>query len=342
MTVSTPSFYLPLVDITPFLEDPSSPAGQQVITDVRRACQSTGFFQMKGHGVPLTLQKAILAASGKFFGLPLETKLALDARKNVGFRGYDVMETQSYELEFGGRPGDEGSAVRDIKEGFFISTDLPLDHPRVREGRFLQGPNVWPPTELLAPQDFRAVLEEYFSEMQRLSRVVLSLVAATLPYGPQVFDALDTNDPMCLLRLLHYPPNGEQAARDKGQLGSGAHTDFGVLTLLLQDGHSGLEVQDYTTREWHGVPPQEDVYIVNMADLMSVMTSGEYKSSWHRVLNRNSQDRYSVVFFYDGNLDYELKPLDPAKRAEEESAPAITIEEHVRLRLTSSYSLAQK
>ncbi|KAF4242556.1 hypothetical protein CNMCM8980_000514 [Aspergillus fumigatiaffinis] len=334
------SFYLPLVDITPFLDDPSSPAAQQIIDDVRKACQSTGFFQMKGHGVPLKLQKSILAASAKFFALPMEAKLALDARQNVGFRGYDVMETQSYELEFGALQGQEAHVVRDIKEGFFVSSDLPLDHPRVREGRFLQGPNVWPSKELLAPQDFRVVLEEYLREMQRLSRVVLSLVAATLPYGPEVFDELDSDDPMCLLRLLHYPPDGEQARREKGQLGSGEHTDFGTLTLLLQDEHSGLEVQDHETGEWHGVPPQEDVYIVNMADLMEIMTSGEYRSSWHRVLNRNLEDRYSVVFFYDGNLDYKLQPLDPAKRVEGDSVP--TIEEHVRLRLTSSYSIAEE
>lgn len=338
--LTKPSFYLPLVDITPFLEDPQGAAAQEVIDSVRTACKSTGFFQIKGHKVPLRLQKSVFEASARFFALPLKNKLELDSRKTVGFRGYDVMETQSYELEFGAV--QESDALRDNKEGFFTSTDLPPDHPHVVNGRFLQGPNVWPKPEQLAPEDFQAVLEEYFAEMQRLSHVVLSLLAATLPYGPRVFDKLETNDPMSLLRLLHYPRGLEAEVGKKLQLGAGEHTDFGTFTLLLQDECPGLEVQDSVTGEWHGVPPQEDVYIVNVADILSTMTEGDYKSSVHRVWNRKSDDRYSVVFFYDGNLDYKVKPLGSSEQDENEEIDAPTIEEHVRSRLTASYGIQKK
>ncbi|KAJ5359399.1 uncharacterized protein N7496_011812 [Penicillium cataractarum] len=334
------SFYLPLVDITPFLEDPQGAAAQEVIDSVRTACRSTGFFQIKGHKVPLRLQKSVFEASARFFALPLKNKLELDSRKTVGFRGYDVMETQSYELEFGAV--QESDALRDIKEGFFTSTDLPPDHPHVANGRFLQGPNVWPKPEQLAPVDFQVVLEEYFAEMQRLSHVVLSLFAATLPHGPNVFDNLETNDPMSLLRLLHYPRGLEKEDGKKLQLGAGEHTDFGTFTLLLQDNCPGLEVQDSMTGEWHGVPPQEDVYIVNVADILSTMTEGDYKSSVHRVWNRKSDDRYSVVFFYDGNLDYKVEPLGSSKQGENEEIDAPTIEEHVKSRLTASYGIQKK
>jgi isopenicillin N synthase-like dioxygenase len=331
------TFYLPFVDIAPFLQDPKGDAAQEVIDDVRAACKSTGFFQLKGHGVPLRLQKSIFEAAKKFFALPLETKRQLDARKTVGFRGYDGMETQSYELEL---DDHKPEVLRDIKEGFFVSADLPIDHPRVTSGRFLQGPNIWPDPKVLAYQDFRTVVEEYFGEMQRLANAVLDLIAATLPYGPHVFDNLKANDPMWLGRLLHYPQTPEQTAADKEQLGSGEHTDFGTITLLLQDEHSGLEVQDSETGEWHGVPPQEDVYIVNMADVMSVITGGEYKSSVHRVINRNQDDRYSVVFFYDGNLDYRLRPLNTLENAKKEGNDAPTLEQYVKDRLTKSYSEA--
>lgn len=159
------SFYLPSVDIEPFVKDPAEAAAQLVIDDVRRACLSTGFFQLKGHGVPLKLQKSIFRASTKFFALLTRVKRQTDARKTIGFRGYDWFETQSYELD----SDDHGAeASRDIKEGFFASTDLPLDHPRVEAGRFLQGPNVWPDYSFLAHEDFRAIVEEYCGEMRRL------------------------------------------------------------------------------------------------------------------------------------------------------------------------------
>jgi isopenicillin N synthase-like dioxygenase len=322
------SFYLPLVDITPWLHDPRSAAAQQVVNDVRAACRSTGFFQIKGHGVSPTLQKSIFEASARFFALPTDVKLQMDCRK-FAFRGYDVMGSQSYD-------DDEPEELRDMKEGFFASTDLPPDHPRVINGRFLQGPNVWPPTELLPSEDFRTHVEEYYKDMLRLSRVVLDLIAATLPYGPQVFDELQANDPMWLFRLLHYPPTPSNEVEKRQQFGSGEHTDFGAITLLIQDEHPGLEVQDHETGEWVGVPPNKDVYVVNLGDVMSKITGQDYRSSVHRVVNKNTEDRYSVVFFLDGNLDYKLRRLDGGDE------DAITVEDHVRQRMSSSYTVQKK
>jgi len=337
--VAKPSFYVPLVDITPFLQDPKGAAAQQVIDDVREACKLTGFFLIKGHGVSPKLQNSVFEAAAKFFALPIDVKLSLDARKNTGFRGYDVMESQSYELENGTPPQNGAGVLRDTKEGFFVSTDLPLDHPRVKGGRFLQGPNVWPKEELLSPKDFRIIVEEYLREMKRLSHVVLSLVAATLPYGPDVFDDLEADDPMCLLRLLHYPPTPQ--SKEGQRLGAGAHTDFGAITLLLQDEHPGLEVQDNETGEWHGVPPEKDSYVVNMADIMSIITGGGYKSSVHRVVNKNTEDRYSVVFFFDGKLDFKLNLLGETGPVKNGFKKALTLEEHVKARMTGSYSVPQ-
>ncbi|KAJ3497699.1 hypothetical protein NLG97_g1699 [Lecanicillium saksenae] len=330
-----PDFYLPLVDITPFLEDPKSDAAQQVIQEVQRACRSTGFFQMKGHGVSPSLQKRVFEASGKFFALPGAEKLRLDARKNVGFRGYDVMGSQSYETE------EEDGILRDVKEGFFISKDMPMDHPRVAQGRFLEGPNVWPPVEALPHAEFRAVAEEYYAEMLRVSRIVFDLIAATLPCGAHCFDDLQANEPMWLLRLLHYPPTPTSDGKARMQLGAGEHTDFGAITLLVQDEHPGLQVKDYKTDQWVGVPPNPDVYIVNLGDVMSLLTAGEYRSSLHRVWNKSSDDRYSIVFFFDGNLDTVLKPLEGLQVTSKTLGKVMNVEEHVRYRMTGSYSIKE-
>lgn len=337
-----PDFYLPLIEITPFLEDPRSEAAQRVIDDVRRACRSTGFFQMKGHGVSPELQKRMFEASAKFFSIPAKEKLRLDCRKNPGFRGYDVMGSQSYEAEEAGEEEKEDGILRDIKEGFFISKDVPMDHPRVVHGRFLEGPNVWPPSRVLSAADFRSVAEEYYSEMLRISRIVFDLIAAALPCGSHCFDDLQANDPMWLLRLLHYPPTPDSQGTAKMQLGAGEHTDFGAITLLLQDEHPGLQVKDYKMDRWVDVPPNPDVYIVNLGDVMSLLTGGEYRSSLHRVWNKSSTDRFSIVFFFDGNLDSKLKPLDGLQVQTNPSAETLTVEEHVRYRMTGSYSTIEK
>jgi hypothetical protein len=71
---------------------------------------------------------------------------------------------------------------------------------------------------------------------------------------------------ICLCRAHHYPPTPPDAAgRTRGV---GAHTDFGALTLLLQDTVGGLEVLHKKTGTWHAVPPIEGAYVCNIGDLM--------------------------------------------------------------------------
>ena len=321
------SFYLPSVDISPYLEDPNSAAAEKVIDDIREACLSTGFFQLLGHGVPKLLQESVLQAAAKFFALPLDTKVALNAKKNPGYRGYDIMASQSYEAD----------VLPDLKEGFFMGHDLSLDHRQVLAKRYFAGPNAWPPTELLAKEDFQGPCERYHRAMMRLSEVVLDLVAATLPYGPHIFDEFRGPEPACPLRLLHYPPTTASESAGKRQLGASAHTDFSCVTLLLQDEHEGLEVLDEETKDWVLVPPNPDAYVVNLGDMMSKMTQGRYKSGMHRVLNRNKTDRYSVVFFHDGNLDCKLTPLGSADVGRDKEE-AMTAEEYMYDRMKFSYS----
>ena len=94
---SSSSFYVPTIDIAPYLQNPSSAASSQIITEIRAACESTGFFQIINHGIPTTLQDSLFHAAEQFFALPFEAKKALDAKTMLGHRGYDVLATQSYE-----------------------------------------------------------------------------------------------------------------------------------------------------------------------------------------------------------------------------------------------------
>jgi isopenicillin N synthase-like dioxygenase len=108
--------------------------------------------------------------------------------------------------------------------------------------------------ELLPEADFGRHIEEYYQAILKLCWVVLDLITASLPYRPHVFDEFKGNDPVYPLRLLQYPPTPALDVANYHQLGNSAHTEFGAITLLLQDDYAGLKVQDRETGEWIRVP----------------------------------------------------------------------------------------
>jgi isopenicillin N synthase-like dioxygenase len=197
------------------------------------------------------------------------------------------------------------------------------------------GPNLWPPANLLPEPEFRKPMEVYFSAMYKLSLTILDIIAAGMPHGEDVFSEFVSNDAVASIRLLHYPPD---KSNNENQLGAGAHTDFGAITLLLQDQVGGLQVWDYSSENWVDVPPVKDAYVVNVGDMLQMWTSGTYKSSLHRVVNRSGRDRYSVPFFFDGNVDCVLKPLDGSGEGKQH----LTVEQHMRERFGSTYGRGKK
>lgn len=93
---------------------------------------------------------------------------------------------------------------------------------------------------------------------------------------------------------------------------AGAHTDFGAITLLLQHpGQEGLQVLHPARDSWIPVPTIENTYVVNIGDVLSAWTNGQYRSALHRVINPSpAHDRYSVPFFLDGTMTAMMRPLD--------------------------------
>ena len=81
---------------------------------------------------------------------------------------------------------------------------------------------------------------------------------------------------------LRYPRRPAEAPED--QYGSAPHTDFGCLTLLVQDDAGGLEVQA-ADGAWIPVPPAEGAILVNTGDIVPVWSGGRWRSTAHRVVN---------------------------------------------------------
>lgn len=113
------------------------------------------------------------------------------------------------------------------QQGFYIGKDLPLESDKVKAHPELLGQNMFPGS--LPDGDFRLPTERYYAAVLDLSMRVLEILAKGLPYGDDIFHEFVSNDPVCIMRLLHYPPQPQASPpRDQRQLGAGAHTDFGT------------------------------------------------------------------------------------------------------------------
>ena len=315
---------VPTIDIGPLL-DPSAgdAAREEVAARIGDACERFGFLQIVGHGIPPELRSSLHRAAEQFFALDDAEKDAVAMRHGGrAWRGWFPLG------------GELTSGVPDDKEGYYFGTELPADDPVVLAGRPLHGPNLFPER----PAELGPLVLEWMAQVTAVGRAVLSGIARSLDLDRDWFDRW-TADPTVLFRIFHYPPPPEGFA---GRWGVAEHTDYGLLTLLVQDDTGGLEVRvsgaggsgeageaseaggsgEAGSGEWIEVPPAPDAIVCNLGDMLERVTGGRFRSTPHRV-RLPSSDRYSFPLFLDPAWDAEVTPipgLEPTERALAEAA----------------------
>ena len=237
-----------VIDISPIYKDQSSEqnrlAKKAIVEKFAHACSTDGFLQVVGHQISSQQQDAFLTSIKSFFDLPLREKVKLDRKNTPSSRGYEQAGEQNLnEL-------DEES-LADAKEGFSAGYD------REPDGRLWRGPNQWP-EESSVPQ-FRTTYESYFKACERLSKDLFGLMALSLGLAEDYFYDFTQDAVSCLRSHRYRPP---PTVIPPGYRGTGPHTDFGAMTLLLQDSVGGLEVWDRDMQVWLPVIPIEGAYVV--------------------------------------------------------------------------------
>jgi polar amino acid transport system ATP-binding protein len=278
--------HLPLIDI--------SAAPGAVAGSIAEACRAHGFFYIVGHDVDEHIVARLEALSHRFFALPEEVKsrwaMPLGGR---AWRGWFPLA------------GELTSGRPDWKEGLYLGSELPDDHPRVRAGIPLHGRNLIPPDDVLP--GFRATIGEYMKQVTQLGHRVMEQIARSLELPADYFERRYTRDPLILFRIFNYPTRAVPAGVD-ARHGVGEHTDYGLLTLLRQDDVGGLQVR--TAARWIEAPPVQGSFVCNIGDMLDRMTGGLYRSTPHRVrLNTSGRDRLSFPLFFDPDFDVRIEPI---------------------------------
>ena len=104
--------------------------------------------------------------------------------------------------------------------------------------------------------------------------------------------------------IRNYP----KTKTEPGQLRASAHTDYGTMTILLQDHTGGLQVQHRNEEEeiWMDATPLPGTLVVNLGDLMARWTNDKWVSTLHRVVEPTGvalQRRQSIAYFQNINAD---------------------------------------
>jgi len=274
---------IPLVDFGTFGSG-SREDRRAVARAIDTALSEVGFFYLANHGVPDGLVGRVLEQARWFFGQPDAIKQSVSASKTTNRRGWFAI----------GEENVDPLHTRDLKEGFDIGFEGPEPvEPAATEA--LRGRNLWPAD---APR-FRSDLEAYYAALADLGRRLCGAFALAMDLPEDTFERnIETSDSR--LRLLSYPP--QPGPVDEAEMGAGAHTDCGCLTILSQDSLGGLQARN-AAGHWIAIDPIPGTLICNVGDLMQQWSSNRYSSTVHRVVNQADERRHSAAFFFNPSFD---------------------------------------
>ncbi len=321
---------VPTIDIGPFLDgDPR--ARSATAAQVAETCKHIGFLKISGHRFPPDLLARATGELFAFFDLPPDTKNRWHPTGPSKQRGYHGFATRGLAATLGHQ------APPDLRETVFLG---PIDDHRayfagMPEAATSYAPNLIP-TE---PAGLDTTLVTIYREFERLAGDMLRVFAAALSL-PEDFFGGTLSRHFSILSCHHYPALTEPPL--PGQLRTGAHTDYGAMTILAAtDAKGGLEVR-LPDGTWAGITPRPGELIVNLGDMMARWTNERWTSTLHRVVNpplgMAQSRRLSIGMFVHPNYDQRIECAPTCLApGEVPRYPVITAGEHIKRKIERSH-----
>ncbi|XP_048133859.1 gibberellin 3-beta-dioxygenase 1-like [Rhodamnia argentea] len=272
---------------------------------VGHACKNLGIFQVTRHGIPSSLLREVESQAWQFFSLPARAKVRA-ARSPGGATGYGVARITPFFNKFMWHEG-------------FTMMGSPLEHAR----------EVWPH----GYRKFCKVMEDYQDKMKALSERLLAMILKYLGISEHDIDwpRLRSN-PSSALQLNSYPQ-----CPDPGlAMGLAPHTDTSFLTILHQnDSAHGLQFHR-EGRGWVPVLPMDGALVVNVGDMLHIMSNAMFPSVVHRVIANGKRHRLSIGYFYRPPMDFRIGPIHGLTQASGQEVAArfqsIMVKDYVQMK----------
>jgi isopenicillin N synthase-like dioxygenase len=233
------------------------------------ACRDSGFLLVNGHGIAPQLCDAVLDAFGGFFDLPIEEKRRFIVADEAADRGYSELGKEALAYSRG------EATPPDLFEAFNVGREDAVG-PYFDRHRAFFAPNVWPNR----PAGLRDVWLDYDRHVSEVSDALLRAMAIALAL-PEMWFVERSRQAIVTYRAIHYEHAPAMAAPEPGQMRMGAHTDYGILTLLLADDVPGLQI--FRDGVWHDIDAPRGSFVCNIGDMIERWTNERWTSTLHRV-----------------------------------------------------------
>ena len=301
---------VPVIDFSGF-DSPDKSVRREVADKICSAMSEVGFMALTNLPIDTSLIDQTFETAAGFFSQS-------DAEKQKS--GYQAASENFGYQAIGVESLDPKSGKVDRKETFTLRNAPKQASDDSR----------WPSDE------FRTVINEFCGQALDAAYEIQRLIAEVLEVEDEFFVKLHQGENVTL-RLLHYPEVPDNPTDD---LGAGAHTDYGMLTLLFQRGVGGLEVQT-DAGDWQSVAPNPNAVVINTGDLMERWTNGKFRSTPHRVCQiPGNPERFSIALFVDPDSNAPIEVLDSCLAEGETSQyPRITAGEYITGRIEASHQV---
>ncbi|XP_022935268.1 protein DMR6-LIKE OXYGENASE 1-like [Cucurbita moschata] len=279
---------LPVIDFAELC----GPNRRHVLLSLTKACEQYGFFQLTNHGISSEVISSMRDVSSQFFELPYEER--------AKYMSSDMHATVRYGTSFN-QNKDNVFCWRD----FLKLTCNPNDLHQLLSR--------WPSS----PAGFKDSASTYVEETRALFLGLVEAIVESLG-GMEKEEEMEEllkefEDGSQLMVVNCYP----QCPEPELTLGMPPHSDYGFLTLLLQDQVEGLQI--HHQQQWVTVQPLPNSFVVNIGDHLEIFSNGRYKSVLHRVLVNANKPRISVATLHSLPFDSTIKPWP--KLVNEENPP---------------------
>lgn len=277
---------IPIIDFS-LLTSPDPHQRSTAIHHLSKACQDWGFFMVVNHGIPENLMKAVIDCTNEFFNLAEE-----DKREYAGKHVLDPIRC--------------GTSFNASKENVFFWRDYL---------KVFVHPHFYSPTK---PQGYRDIISEYCEKIREVAKKLLGGISESLGLDESFLDkALDLKSGLQIFVGNYYP----SCPQPELTMGMPPHSDHGLLTLLIQNQVSGLQVQ--YQGKWINVNSLPNSLLVNTGDHLEIFSNGKYKSNMHRAVVNNKVTRISIATPHGPSLETIVSPASPL--IEKENSPTAYI-----------------